>query len=654
MKESVYIVFGILSFFALIAAVCFAIKAYKGKDRGKRVLSSLHIFTLGVFISTVLIFIPVYYVGYDFGDSYAVVRPLLISIHHAFRVFILDGEFDTIRDAVKEFGTVIHVLFSLYAGLLYVLAPILTFSNVLSLFKNIKNEVRFSWHKKRPFYIFSELNERSIVLAESLIKTKKGERPVVVFTDVFEKNEERDYELLLKAHDINSICLKKDISRLKIKGKKSKAEFFFIGESEEENVRQAAAIAIDLDRYGKKQNVKLFVFASGKENGCVIDSLNYDALLDRAMQNGFGEDTFKIRRVDSIRQFVWKAVPNMRLFKSSDNGVISVMIAGMGSYGIEFFKMLVWYCQAENYKLELNVFDKKSDSTAGQEISSILSRQCPELMNKNPSFEDGDSRYDIRCYSGVDFETDQFEKLLKVDDRLKRTTAVIVTLGDDNKNIELATYLRTVFDREKHIIADNKIGADSEVPLIYAVVYDSTKSGLVGKDNAEFLKNYKDIPYHIDFIGALENQYSYDNVYDCELESKAFAYHAEWAKINYELMQKIEKSGFALDEKDMITYDGRVMVSQETLDKLLSEKKKYEKYEYYRLSSMSRALYCDHVSKYNTHLEKMEHCRWNAYMRSNGYVYGKRSDRALQHNDLITWKELLGRNDGSESKDKNI
>lgn len=44
---------------------------------------------------------------------------------------------------------------------------------------------------------------------------------------------------------------------------------------------------------------------------------------------------------------------------------------------------------------------------------------------------------------------------------------------------------------------------------------------------------------------------------------------------------------------------------------------------------------------------KREHGLWK-----NCYVYGKRSDRALQNNDLITWKELLRRNDGSESKDK--
>ena len=36
------------------------------------------------------------------------------------------------------------------------------------------------------------------------------------------------------------------------------------------------------------------------------------------------------------------------------------------------------------------------------------------------------------------------------------------------------------------------------------------------------------------------------------------------------------------------------------------------------------------------------------------YVFGERSDRALQHNDLVTWKKLLGQNDGSESKDKNM
>lgn len=225
MYQLAYIIFGILSLISIIVAIIISRKAYKSKGRGKRIFTSLHLLTLGVFVATVLVFVPYYYTGYDFEDPYAFIRPFFISVHHAFRVFILDGEFDTIRDAVSGIAAIPHMLFSFYAALLYVIAPVLTFSNVLSLFKNVKGEIRFYWHKRRPFYIFSELNKRSVALADSITKKETDKTPVIVFTDVFEQDEEDDYELLLKVHDMNAICLKKDITRLNVKKKKDKLNF---------------------------------------------------------------------------------------------------------------------------------------------------------------------------------------------------------------------------------------------------------------------------------------------------------------------------------------------------------------------------------------------------------------------------------------------
>lgn len=271
-----YSISGALSLGFLLVFFILSRRTYKEKKRGKKVLSSLHLFTIGVFCATVLIFLPYYYTNYCFGDSHAIVRPFLISIHHTLRVFILDGEFDTIIEATAGLSTAPHVFFTFVAAVLYVLAPALTFSNVLSMFKNIVDEIRFSWHKVRPFYIFSELNERSVALAESIsertqdkrnlkqklkqlfhLEPKQGpkrkSRPVIVFTDVFEQGEEKDYELLLKAHDVNAICLKRDITRLNVKKKKGQVEFFLMGDDESENMVQAIKLTDENKDLGKKR-----------------------------------------------------------------------------------------------------------------------------------------------------------------------------------------------------------------------------------------------------------------------------------------------------------------------------------------------------------------------------------------------------------------
>ena len=122
----------------------------------------------------VLVFVPIYYTSYDFGDAYNFFRPILIAIHNSLRIFILDADFDIIVKSINDQNVLLRVCFSLYSAFLYLIAPILTFSNVLSLFKNMKGEIRYKWHKRKKHYIMSELNDKSIALAKSIYDRQKN------------------------------------------------------------------------------------------------------------------------------------------------------------------------------------------------------------------------------------------------------------------------------------------------------------------------------------------------------------------------------------------------------------------------------------------------------------------------------------------------
>ena len=91
---------------------------------------------------------------------------------------------------------------------------------------------------------------------------------------------------------------------------------------------------------------------------------------------------------------------------------------------------------------------------------------------------------------------------------------------------------------------------------------------------------------------------------------------------------------------------------------------KYEKYEYFRISSIAKELYKRNAGIYKALREaadckqtaepavcdckncitrkKNEHNRWNAYTRAIGFSYkdGVRADRALLHDDLRSWDDL--------------
>lgn len=676
MKTILLIVFGAISLVTGLIFLLRALHVYRNGRRAKRVLSAIQVYTIGVFASVVLVFIPIYYTSYDFGDAYNFFRPLLIAVHNSLRIFILDGDFDIIVKSLSGQNIILRVCFSLYSAFLYVIAPILTFGNVLSLFKNIKGEVRYKWHKRRKHYIMSELNEKSIALAKSIYERQKN--AVIVFTDVFEQNEEDDYEILTQARDINAICLKKDISHLDFVSKKGDVEIFLIGNDESENVSQAVKITTELNQKNSKHNVKVFVFSTKPSAAYIIDSIKYENLLQHASEYGYGSDCFKLRRIDEKHQLIWNTVPKMKLFDIANRNkkTLSVLIVGFGSYGIEFFKMLVWYCQFEGYKLQLNIVDKcgKRLEEKGH-IESLINRDCPELLKMNRSVSDGDAQYDINVYSGVDALSADIDELLLYDgddanktliaERMKSTNLAFVSLGDDDINIEVSIRLRSLFDRVNGIKAKKDIDWKDEVVDIYSVVYDDQKSSILYNEYAadrdlHILLNHKDVPYHIHFIGGMSSQFDYHNIYDPDLEKCAYEHHRGWVDIEEKIYNEW------LDEGDQINLQNHewYFSGEKTAEAAAMARRKYEQYEYYRLSSIAKELYQREI-KNNTTLmsetvciekekkqtcqctncirrKRSEHMRWNAYTRVIGYAYhnGVRADRALLHDNLCSWEKL--------------
>lgn len=674
MKSILFAVFGILSF--VIGVYCFvwALRVHKRGAGTKRVLSAMHLYTIGVFVSVLLVFIPIYYTDYDFGDSWILLRPLLIAAHNSLRVFILDGDFDIIVKALEGENDFLRIAFSLHTAFLYVIAPVLTFSNVLSLFQNVQGEIRYKWHRNKKYYILSELNEKSIALATSIYKKQK--KAIVIFTDVFEQNEEKDYELLLKAQDIRAICLKKDIAHLDLLSHKGAVEIFLIGKDESENISQAVRITNELNKSNSKYNVKVFVFSSKPSASYIIDSIRYDNLLEHASMHDYGEDCFKLRRIDERQQLIWNTLPKMRLFElaQANNKTLSVMIVGFGSYGMELFKALVWYCQFEGYKLEINILDKQSGY-----VKPLIQRSCPELVTKKFQETIGEAQYDIEILDGVDVLTSDMDDLLRdggkwgeaIAQRLKKTNLAFVSLGDDDTNIEVSIYLRSLFDRIKGVKAEENIGWKDEVVDIYSVVFDDHKSRILYNENAKdtgahLLVNHKDIPYHIHFIGGMYSQFDYENIYDGELEQRAYGHHRNWVDIEIKILAEWQKDGVQWQEKGVskdIAKELQWLEKEKEQEAVIQSRKKYEQHEYYRRSSMAKEIYqreirsnpallaattCKEQNRQTCECEnclrrkRSEHMRWNAYTRSVGYIYDAnvRADRALQHTSLCGWDEL--------------
>lgn len=540
----------------------------------------------GVFVAAIVMFYPVHY-ALEEATAWGILRAILLSIFNAMQIFAGGCEFAVVKEGLSLCPNELGMLYQIWAATLFVLAPIFTFGFVLSLFKNLSANAKYIASFFKDVYVFSELNERSIVLANDI--KSKNKKSVIVFTDAFEANEKSSFELIEEAKKLRAICFKNDILAVNFKRHSAKKtiSFFVIGINETENLNQALKL---VEKYKERENTNLYVFSTDVGSELLLSSTE--------------KSLVKVRRINEVQSLINRVLYERGkiIFDSArENGEgtkdISAVVIGMGRYGTEMVKALTWFGQMDGYNLEINAFDK--DSLAKEKFVAL----APELMSDeyNGVFVDGEAHYKIQIHSGFNVETISFaEEIFKI----KNATYVLVALGDDEANIKAAVNLRMYFERMKiH-------------PVIQAIVYNSQQ-----KRALEGLKNFKGQDYDIDFIGDRESTYAVDVIINSELEEEALKRHLKWGAEddfwNYAYNYR-SSTASAIHMKARVKCG--IPGAEKTTEELTPEEKNI--------------------------IEALEHRRWNAYMRAEGYVFSgstdksSRNDLAKMHHDLVDFSSL--------------
>ena len=577
----------------LLGAIIGAVIRANSKYMRNTIFEPSNILFVGVVLSSIILFIPIYVNTFKNSEC-GIFETVLIAIHNMIRLFIVDGEFVFITSNISGLPTWISRAYTMLFSVLFVLAPVLTFGFVLSFFKNISAYKKYIMHYNSEAYIFSELNERSISLAESLFQ-KHSNKNFFVFTDVFVKNEEESYELIERAKAIGAIYFKKDIVTINFAfhNRKNKINFFVIGYDESENISQALKLIAN-KKY--ENNTNLYVFSTQLES---------ELLLTHAFESN-KTCKIKVRRINEVQSLINRVLYDTgfeKIFEKaydsgSGNKEINAIILGMGSYGTEMTKALSWYCQMDGYRIKIDSFDLEQNADSKFQI------QCPELMDEKHNGKinsDGEANYSIVIHSDIDVMTKSFEDEIL---SLPRITYVFIALGDDSINIIVATRLRTLFER------------NGLKPTIQAIVYNSDK-----KEALSEIKNFKGQKYDIDFIGDIKSLYSEDAVLNSELENQALARHLklgseeEFWQYDYNYKSSIAAT---------IHHNLKLKCGIKGINKSPIDRTEEERWA----------------------IRKLEHRRWNAYMRSEGYIYGGttekegRNDLAKMHNCLVPFDVL--------------
>lgn len=581
-------------FFVLTAVFSFAFS--KSRLAKKCKFSMFHSLLSGVFVSAIFMFVPTHLATTEISVL-GYIKAILLSIFKSMQVFAFGCEFENVADSMLHCPDWLNVTYQAWISFIFVIAPIFTFGFVLSLFKNVSAYLKYIGSYFKDLYVFSELNDRSLTLASD-IKTKHKD-VAIVFTDVFEYNEEKIYELIDRARELGAICFKKDILAVNFKNhSKGKSIYFFtIGNNETENLNQSLKL---IDNYRNRGNTHIYIFSTKIESELLLTAIDKGCV--------------KVRRINEVQSLVNRIIYERGsiIFDSAKelsdgNKKISAIVVGMGSHGTEMIKALTWFGQMDGYKLEINAFDK--DPLAEEKFTAL----APELMSSdyNGIEVDGEAQYKIDVHPNVDVTTKTFaNEILKISD----ATYVIVALGNDDVNISAAVNLRMYFERLKiH-------------PVIQAIVYNSQQ-----KNALDGIKNYRGQEYDIEFIGDMETSYTEEVIIDSELEEEALKRHLKWGK---------EEEFWTYEYNYRSSMASAIHMKARIQCKIPGATKSEEE-----LTEEERNI-----------IEVLEHRRWNAYMRAEGYVFSgskeksSRNDLAKMHHDLVDFSSLTDEEKRKDSK----
>ena len=542
----------------------------------------------GVFIADVIMFFPCYIGMFD-GFVLSAVKAVMASIHHTIRLFVVDGELTFVFDCVTQAAPPeIRSPYIALASLLFICSPIFTFGFILSFFKSVSSQNHFIMGYYKDKYFFSEVNDSTLALAEDI--RSRHPKALIVFADSDEKRINTEYDYAERLAEIRAICFQKDIAGINVAfgSRQAQSRIFLLSLDENANHKQAVILR---NKYGDMNNLWLYV------HSVLTDS---ELMLAQSV-DGKKQTDMRIRRMDDVRLLINHILyhDGHKIFDTAvqpeDGGekIISALIVGMGNHGTELIRALPYFCQMDGYRPYLYATDINDDEEAK------FRAMCPELMDDahNGDFETpGEAHCKISFFPPTDVLSMDFIDRLN---KLPVITYVFISLGNDSLNISTAKTVRMVCERR------------GLHPMIQAVVYDSDKTEVLQYNNS----GGKD-RYDIDFVGDIKRFYTEDVIIASELERKALERHLKWgteeefwnSEYNY------KSSVASAIHRRMKQYCGIPQIE-------LPPEKREEPYK--------------------TNIRILEHRRWNAYMRSEGYVYGKNKNHLIKtHHDLVPYYEL--------------
>jgi len=413
-------------------------------------------------------------------------------------------------------------------------APVDTLMGIFILLSNfISSPQLFVLSPLRDTYIFSKLTDQSLMVATSIMNhyessNLEGEskKCLVAFAGTgSQKGTGNNNTLLEKAISWHMLCIEKNIDAVVPTVRPSLRRRAFIISSDDELANLQTGINLVKSVTTREQKVlakshgkpyrrpEVHIMSTSPSADTFIDAASAEASLPSKNEKS---PLVLVRRIDQMRgdieSFLWdyplflvekprpSAVPDKDslMYTKTQRRIV---IVGSGALVCEFLKAAVWCAQVDGIEFTIDLLDKGAESQRDK-----LSLDAPEVFR--PGTEEAPSEYHIN-FVNCDPESIKYYGYLK--DHRDDITYILIALGNDLTNVKVARRTREILEQGKYDEgkSPDRVGS----PLICATISDKKLATAVGK-----MTSAKGAPYDIVPIGIAENTRSYDNLFMPEID----------------------------------------------------------------------------------------------------------------------------------------
>ena len=575
------------------------------------------LFSAGVFCALFVASVPL-----AISEGHDLVSAAIVAVITTFQAVFFNRDFTGISRqilAITGSHTLLTNLMVLYFAFLHLVSPLLVIGVILSLLKDTTFRLRALFTRGKDIHAFSTLNERTLALAEDMAGTP-GQRRMIIFTIPYSQARANRLEWVARAETIHALFLPVDITLLRA-ARKAPLHLYMMDDNPDQNLEQAIAL---VDRHRHRCNTALFVRSDRAADELILDSLDKGVL--------------RVHLIHEPLMVVQRVLDRYPLLPEPGTQGIHLLVAGCGKTGYEMLKAACWCGQLPNQPLHIQVVDREADRSRDR-----FAFECPELQLPSP-----DSNLSV-SFLQADIASKAFADLLAGSDPI---THVFVALGDDERNLSTAVTIRRLLARQAVLSPDPH---GPRAPVIVAHMESETREAI-----AETLSERRGGPMNIHAYGSIRDLYRHDNLVDNLLERLGLAVHLAYSGC----LEASDDASRTDQDKATLAYWQQAYEHKSSLATAL-----HLKYKMYALlghlpgMDWANAPTADMVARYEKALKdsdsfgqqlQLEHARWNAYVRTEGYrvadahatarylkeVGHHKHDLARLHPCLVPWEDL--------------